>query len=118
MGQKNVPWTMGAILLQDVGGQFSVKSMKSSGRCRSNVLQIQISNLVYRGVLKVRLITLIHQLGFIRTVSWSAQNDESHWSQVHITLTVEHFSFHAIYKRCGLQHDLMSCLSRLILQRR
>jgi len=29
---------MGAILLQNVGGQFSVKSMKSSGRCRSKVL--------------------------------------------------------------------------------
>jgi len=26
---------MGAILLQNVGGQFSVKSMKPSGRCRS-----------------------------------------------------------------------------------
>jgi len=26
------------------------------------------------------------------------------------------FCFHAFYKRCGLQHDLMSCLSRLILQ--
>jgi len=27
-----------------------------------------------------------HQLGFIRAVSWSAQNGESHWSHVHITL--------------------------------
>jgi len=27
-----------------------------------------------------------HQLGFIRAVSWSAQNSESHhWSHVHIT---------------------------------
>jgi len=27
-----------------------------------------------------------HQLGFIRAVSWSAQNGESHWSHVHITI--------------------------------
>ena len=60
----------------------------------------------------------IHQLGFIRAVSWSAQNAESHWPNVHITLTVEHFSFHAFYKKCGLQRDLMSCSSRLTLQRR
>jgi len=26
------------------------------------------------------------QLGFIRAVSWSAQNGEWHWSHVHITL--------------------------------
>jgi len=26
-----------------------------------------------------------HQLGFIRAVSWSAQNGESRWSHVHIT---------------------------------
>jgi len=50
-----------------------------------------------------------NQLGFIRAVSWSAQNRESHWSQVHITLKVEHFSFHAFYKKRGLQRDLMSC---------
>jgi len=36
-----------------------------------------------------------HHLRFIRAVSWSAQNAESHWSHVHITLTVKHFSFHA-----------------------
>jgi len=59
-----------------------------------------------------------HQLGFIKAVSWSAQNAESHWSHVHITLTVEHFSFHAFYKTCWLQRDLMSCSSRLTLQRR
>ena len=58
-----------------------------------------------------------HQLGFIRAVSWSAQNAESHWSHVHITLTVQHFNFHAFYK-CGLQRDLMSCSSRLTLRRR
>jgi len=33
-------------------------------------------------------------------------------------LTVEHFSFHAFYKKCGLQHDLMSCSSHLTLKRR
>jgi len=59
-----------------------------------------------------------HQLGFIRAVSWNAQNAESHWSHVHITLTPEHFNFHAFYEKCGLQRDLMSCSSRLTLQRR
>ena len=58
-----------------------------------------------------------HQLGFITAVSWSAQNAESHWSHVNITLTLENFNFHAVYK-CGLQRDLMSCSSRLTLQRR
>jgi len=57
-----------------------------------------------------------HQLGFIRAVSGSAQNAESHWSPVHITLIAEHFCFYTFYK-CGLQHDLMSCSSRLMLQR-
>jgi len=62
---------------------------------------MQISSLVYRGVSKARLIKLIHQLGFIRAVSWSALNAELHWSHVHITLIVENISFHAFYKRCG-----------------
>ena len=53
---------------------------------------------------------------FIRAVNWSAQNAESHWSHVHITLTVEHFSFHAFHKMSGLQCDLMSCSSRLMCQ--
>jgi len=57
-------------------------------------------------------------LGFIRAVSWSAQIAESHWSLLHVTLTVEHFSFHAFYNKCGLQRDLMSRSSRLTLQRR
>jgi len=52
-----------------------------------------------------------------KTVSWSAQFAESHWLHVHITLTVERFNFHAFYKKCGLQRDLMSCSSRLMLQR-
>ena len=59
-----------------------------------------------------------HQLGFIRAVSWSAQNAESHWSHVHITLTEENFNFHAFYKKGGLQRDLVSWLSRLTLQGR
>ena len=80
------------------GGQFSVRLLKSSCRCKSKVFQIQISNLVYRGVSKARLITLIHQLGFIRAVSWSAQNTESHWSHVHITLIVENITFHIFYE--------------------
>ena len=58
-----------------------------------------------------------HQLGFIRAVTWSSKNAESYWSPLHITFTVEHFSFHAFYK-CGLKRDLMSCSSRLTLQRR
>jgi len=29
-------------------------------------------------------------LGFIKAVSWSAQNGESHWSHVHITLSRRH----------------------------
>ena len=36
-----------------------------------------------------------HQLGFVRAVSWSAQNAESHCSHMHIILTVEHFNLHA-----------------------
>jgi len=59
-----------------------------------------------------------HQLDFIRAVSWSVQFAESHWSHVHITLTAEHFNFHAFYEKGGLQHDWMSCSSRLTLQRR
>jgi len=51
-------------------------------------------------------------------VSWSAQNAESHRSHVHITLTVEHFKFHAFYIKCGLQRDLISSSSRLTLQTR
>jgi len=58
-----------------------------------------------------------HHLGFIGAVSLSAQNAESHWPHVHITLTVERFSFHAFYK-CGLQREFMSCSRRLTLQRR
>jgi len=57
-----------------------------------------------------------HQLGFIRAFSGSAQNAESQWSPVHITLIAEHFCFYAFYKY-GLQRDLMSCSSRLMLQR-
>jgi len=59
-----------------------------------------------------------HKLGFIRAVSWSAQFAESHWSFVHITLTVERSNFHAFYKKCGSRRDLMSCSCRLMLQRR
>ena len=33
-----------------------------------------------------------HQLGFIRAVSWSAQNAKSHWFHVRITPTVQHFN--------------------------
>jgi len=43
----------------------------------------------------------IHQLGFIRAISWSAQNAESHWPHVHIIRIVEVFNFHAFYKNVG-----------------
>jgi len=114
------------------GGQLGVKPIWSSGRCRSDVLCIQIPNLISRGVLRATVIALCfvladdvhtnilifvaghdtvvqpasinivfgckqaqqysrtHNLGFIRAVSWSAQIAESHWSHVHVTLTVEH----------------------------
>ena len=57
------------------------------------------SNIVF-GYKQAQQYRRINQLGFIRAVSWSAQNAESHWSHVHITLTVQHFSFHAFYKKC------------------
>ena len=40
----------------------------------------------------------MHHLGFIGVFSWSAQNAESLWSHVHITLKVEDISFHAFYE--------------------
>ena len=49
----------------------------------------------------------IHQLGVIRAVSWSAQNAESHWSHGFITLTVEHFSFHAFYVWVTARFDVL-----------
>jgi len=58
-----------------------------------------------------------HHLFLLSELSnWSAQNAESHWSHVHISLTGEHFSFHAFHKKSGLQCDLMSCSSRLTCQ--
>jgi len=81
------------------------------------VVQPASINIVF-GCKQAQQFCITHQLGFIRAASWSAQNVKTHWSHVHITLTVEHFSFHAFYKKCGLQRDLMSCSSRLTLQRR
>ena len=40
------------------GGQLGAKPIQSSGRCRSDVLYIQIANLISRGVLRATLITL------------------------------------------------------------
>jgi len=75
------------------------------------VVQPASINIVF-GYKQVQRYSRKHQLGFIRAVSWSAQNAESHWSHMHnITLTVEHFHFHAFCK-CGLQRDLMSCSGR------
>jgi len=78
------------------------------------VVQPASINIVF-GCKQVQQYSRTHHLGFIRAVSWSTQNLESH---VHITRTVEKFSFHAFYKKCGLQRDFMSCSSRLTLQRR
>jgi len=78
------------------------------------VVQPASINIVF-GCEQAQQYSRTHHLGFIRAVSWSAQNAESHWSHVHVTLTVEHFSFHSFYKKCGLQRDLMSCSNRLTL---
>ena len=80
------------------------------------VVQPVSINIVF-GCKQAQQYSRIHHLGFIRAVSCSAQNAESHCLHVHITLTVEHFSFHAFYT-CGFQRDLMSCSSRLTLQRK
>jgi len=53
----------------------------------------------------------------MRAVTWSAQNAESHWSRVHITLIEEIINFHAFYKKCELQRDMIPCLSCLPSQR-
>jgi len=45
-----------------------------------------VSSIVF-GCKQERQYSRTHQVGFIRAVSWSAQNAESHWSHVHITLT-------------------------------
>ena len=41
-----------------MGGQLGAKPIQSSGRCRSDVLYIQITNLISRDVLRAPLITL------------------------------------------------------------
>jgi len=116
------------------GGQLGVKPILSSGRRfvladdlpinipkfvsgHGTVVQHASINIIF-GCKQAQQYIRTHQLGFIRAVSWSAQNAESRWSHVHIILTVEHFSFHAFYMKCGLQHDFMSCSSRLKLKRR
>ena len=75
------------------------------------VVQPASINIVF-GYKQAQQYNRIHQLGFIRVVSRTAQNAESHRSHVHITLIVEHFNFHAFYEKCELQRDLMSCSSR------
>ena len=65
-----------------------------------SVVQPASINIVF-GCKQAQQYSRIHHLGFNIAVSWSAQNAESHWSHVHITLTAEHFSFHAFYKKCG-----------------
>jgi len=40
------------------GGQLGVKPIWSSGRCRSDILCIEIPNLISRGVLRATLVTL------------------------------------------------------------
>jgi len=58
------------------------------------VVQPASINIVF-GCKQAQQYSGIHQLGFIRAVSWSTQNGESHWSHGHIILTVEHFNLHA-----------------------
>jgi len=54
---------------------------------------------------------IIHQLGFIRAVSCCAQNAESHWSHVDITLSAELFSFQVFYKEVRVTtYRTISCL--------
>ena len=60
---------------------------------------IQTSTTIYRK----------HQLGFIRAVSWSAQNPESHWSHMHITLTVVRVSLlHSYSNTSTFMHFIRS----------
>jgi len=80
------------------------------------VVQSASINIVF-GCKQAQQYSRTHHLSFIGAVSLSAQHAESHWSHVHITLTVEHFSLHAFYK-CRLQRDLMSYSRRSTLQRR
>jgi len=61
-----------------------------------NVVQPTSINIAF-GCKQAQQYSRTHQLGFIRAVNCSAQNAESHWSHVHITLTAKHFSFHAFY---------------------
>jgi len=77
---------------------------------RGTVVQPASINIVY-GCKQAQQYRTYH-LGFVGAVSLSARNAESHWSHVHITLTIERFSFHAFYKKCGLQRDLISCSRR------
>jgi len=68
---------------------------------RGAVVQPASNNIVF-GYKQAQEYNRKHHLSFIRALSWSAQNTASHWSHVHIILTVEHFTFHAFYKTCGL----------------
>jgi len=52
-------------------------------------------NIVF-GCIQAQPYSRTHHLGFIRAVSWSSQNAESHWSHVHTTLTVEHLKVSCI----------------------
>ena len=74
------------------------------------VVQPASINIVF-GCKQAQQYSRSHYLGFIRAVSWSAQNAEPHWSHVHVTLTVGHFSFHAFYKKCG--YSAIWCLVQI-----
>ena len=67
------------------------------------IVQPASINIVF-GCKQAQKYSQTHHLGFIGAVSLSAQNTESHWPHVHITLTVERFSFHTFCK-CRLQRD-------------
>jgi len=102
-------------LCYDLAGDLLINILRFVAG-HGTLVQLLSINIVF-GCKQVQQYSKTHHLGFIRAVSCSARNAESHCSHVHITLTVEHFSFHAFYT-CGFQRDLMSCSSRLTLQRR
>ena len=66
------------------------------------VLQFSlVAQLADHDTKKHRNIKRKYQLGFIRAVSWSAQNHESHWSHVHVTLKYNTLIFMHFIRSAG-----------------
>jgi len=73
------------------------------------VVQPASINIVF-GYKQAHQYSRMHQLDFIRVVSWSEQNAESHWSHMHITLTLLQNTsvfMHFIRSVC---YSVISCL--------